>query len=328
MSSLAYVTGATGFVGTNLVHELVRQGWNVIALARENSSLKGIEDLPIDIQFGDITDRDSISRTMTMGIDCVFHVAASTNIWSRNNESQTRINVEGTKNVVRMACKAAAGRLVHTSSFVVWGFHDEILNEDSTRLANSDWINYISSKQRAEEIVKQAVSKGHLDAVIVNPAHILGPGDRHNWSRMIRMVNSGKLPGVPPGGGAFADVREVAKAHIAAFHNGRRGQNYLLGGEDTMFLDVVRMTGEILGKPVPEKASPAWLLKAVARLYVMLAAITGREPDMTPEGAAMITRHIDCDSSRAVTELDYAFTPVRSLLEDTCAWLQQEGLLK
>jgi nucleoside-diphosphate-sugar epimerase len=328
MSQHAFVTGATGFVGMSLVRELDRLGWQVTALARESSSLADIADLPLDVRIGDITDADSLSRAIPGAVDCVFHVAASTNIWSRNNASQKQINVNGTRNVVEAAIAAGAKRMVHTSSFVVWGFHETVLNEDSPRLDNSDWINYISTKHQAEEIVKQAVSNDRLDAVIVNPAHILGPGDRHNWSRMIRMVNTGKLPGVPPGGGAFADVREVAKAHIAAFHKGRTGQNYLLGGEDTMFIDVVRMTGDILEKPVPGKASPAWLLKAISRLYVLAAAITGREPDMTPEGAAMITRHIDCDSSRAVAELDYRFTPVRTLLEDTCSWLRKEGLLQ
>jgi nucleoside-diphosphate-sugar epimerase len=327
MSHSAFVTGATGFVGMNLARELVRQGWNVTALVRERASLDDINDLPLSMCIGDITDAASLARAIPKGVDGVFHVAASTNIWSRNNDGQTSANVAGTQNVVDAAVAAGAGRFVHTSSFVVWGFHEDVLNEDSPRLDNSDWINYIRTKHHAENIVKKAVSDDRMDAVIVNPAHILGPGDRHNWSRMIRMVNQEKLPGIPPGGGAFADVREVAKAHVAAFHHGLCGQNYLLGGEDTMFIDVVRMTGEILGKPVPKNASPAWLLKAVARFYVMLAAITNREPDMTPEGAAMITRHINCDSSRAMSELGYTYTPVRTLLEDTCNWLKREGLL-
>ena len=136
--------------------------------------------------------------------------------------------------------------------------------------------------------------------MVTNPAHILGPGDRHNWSRMIRMVHTGKLPGVPPGGGAFADVREVARAHVSAFHEGRTGANYLLGGNDLAYVELVRMIGEILGRPVPRRPSPAWLIRAIARVKVLGAAFTGRAPDITPEGAAMITRHIECDSSRAV----------------------------
>lgn len=327
MSRLAFVTGASGFVGATLVRELAAQGWAVTALVRESSPLDDLAGLDIDLRFGDITDANSLEAAMPAGVDCVFHVAASTNIWSRNNAAQTRVNVDGTKNVVACAVRQGAARLVHTSSFIVWGFVDGVLTEDSDPVAADGWINYIRTKRLAEAAVKDAVNEGRLDAVVCNPAHILGPGDRHNWSRMIRMVNDGKLPGVPPGGGAFADVREVARAHIQAYHSGQRGANYILGGEDCMFIDVIRMTGEILGKKVPGGASPAWVLRAAARAQVLLAGITGREPDLTPEGAAMITRHIQCDSGRAQQALGYRFTPVSQLLEDTCAWMQQSGML-
>lgn len=327
MSQRAFVTGASGFVGSNLVRELVQQGWQVTTLVRESSPLEDISDLGLDLRIGDITDPDALREALPAGVDGVFHVAASTNIWSRNNALQSRINVDGTRNVVEAAVAAGAGRMVHTSSFIVWGFHQGMLTEDCDPIEADAWINYIRTKRLAEQIVKQAVADGRLDATICNPAHILGPGDRHNWSRMIRLVNDGKLPGVPPGGGAFADVREVAKAHVRAWHDGRRGENYILGGEDTLFLDVIRITGEILGKQVPARASPAWLLRAAARLNVMLAAVTGREPDITPEGAAMITRHIHCDSSRARRELGYGFTPVRELLQDTCTWMREKGML-
>lgn len=327
MSRRAFLTGASGFVGMNLAHELVRQGWQVTALVRESSPLEEISGLGLDLRFGDITDAPSVREAIPKDVDGVFHVAASTNIWSRNNEAQARINVDGTRHVLEAAVAAGAGRLVHTSSFIVWGFHTGLLTEESGWIEADGWINYIRTKRLAERLVKDAVAAGRIDATICNPAHILGPGDRHNWSRVISMVNAGKLPGVPPGGGAFADVREVAKAHVAAFHQGRSGENYILGGEDTMFLEVVRMAGDILGRKVPRRASPAWLLHAVARVYVAAAALSGREPDLTPEGAAMITRHIECDSSRAREELGYRFTPARQLLEDTCAWMRDKGML-
>mgnify|MGYP001811980263 CR=1 FL=1 len=327
MTRRAFVTGASGFVGMNLVRQLADQDWQVTAIVRDNSPLEEIEGLGLNLVNGDISDAQSIRAAMPAAPDCVFHVAASTNIWSRNNDAQTRVNIDGTRNVVSAAVSHGARRFVHTSSFIVWGFGDGVLTEDSPRLNNADWINYVRTKHEAEEIIRKSVADDQLDAVIVNPAHILGPGDRHNWSRMIRLVNQGKLPGVPPGGGAFSDVREVARAHIQAYHHGRTGEKYLLGGPDTMFIDVVRMTGEILGKKVPARASPVFILKAAARAYVAIAAITGKEPDLTPEGAAMITRHIRCDSSKAMEELDYRFTPVRQLLADTCDWMEKQGML-
>jgi len=327
MSLRAFLTGATGFVGMNLARALVEQGWAVTALVRPDSPRAGIEGLGMTLAEGDLNDAASLEAAMPASVDAVFHVAASTNIWSRNNALQRRANVDGTRKLLKAAIGAGARRWVHTSSFAVWGFADRTLTEDSSRLEHSDWINYVRTKWEAECLVKDAVGAGRIDAVILNPAHILGPGDRHNWSRMIRLVQQGKLPGVPPGGGAFADVREVARAHIQAFHHGRSGQNYLLGGPDVLFLEVVKVTGEILRRKVPGRASPAWLLRAAARGQVIAAAFTGKEPDLTPEGAAMITRHMGCDSSRAVRELGYRFTPIDKLLDDTCAWLRKEGLL-
>ena len=328
MSRQAFITGATGFVGGHVARELVREGWQVTALVRDNSSLRDIQDLGLELREGDVTDRESLQRAIPRGCDAVFHVAASTSIWSRRNAEQTRINLHGTRHVIEAARAAGVQRLVHTSTFAVWGFGDRVVTEETPRTTDSDWINYVASKHAAEEEVKHAAERGGLDAVIMNPAHVLGPGDRHNWSRMIRMVDEGSLPGVPPGGGAFGDVREIARAHVQAFHDGRRGANYLLGGEDVEFIDVIRVVGEILGKPVPSKPTPAWVLKAVARFNVARAAITGKEPDLTPEGAAMITRHMGCDSSRAQRELGYRFTPIRTLLEDTIRWMKREGLLK
>ncbi len=327
MTRSAFLTGATGFVGANLAAELVRQGWRVTALVRADSPMEDIEALDLDLRIGDLTDPGSVVAAMPAAVDCVFHVAASTNIWSRRNAAQERVNVDGTRHVVDAALASGARRMVHTSSFVVWGFGHDLLTEDSPRHDNADWINYVRTKSVAEGIVKQAVRERALDAVILNPAHILGPGDRHNWSRMIRLVNQGKLPGVPPGGGPFADVRQVAKAHVAAFHAGRTGANYLLGGHDTPFLEVIRLAGALLGRRVPRRASPPWLLAIAARAYVLAAAITGKPPDLTPEGAALITHHIPCDSSRARRELGYTFTPVRTLLADTCEWMRGRGLL-
>jgi dihydroflavonol-4-reductase len=327
MSLKAFVTGATGFVGSNLVRELCHQGWEVAVLARPESSLEAIRELPVRVRTGDLVDAASVLGAMPEHLDAVFHVAASTSVWSGNNAQQERINVGGTRNVIEAALERGARRMIHTSSFTTWGISNALLTENSPRTDATDWINYVRTKHISELMVRQAAQAKQLDAVILNPANILGPGDRHNWSRMIRMVQHGKLPGIPPGGGPFCDVREVAKAHVAAYHHGGRGETYLLGGEDASFLEVIRIVGEILGKPVPARTAPAWQLQAAARIKSLLAAITGKEPDITPESAMMIVHHIRCDSSRAQRELDYRFTPLRPLLRDTIDWLQKAGMM-
>ena len=327
MSLTAFVSGASGFVGSNLVRELHAQDWTVHLLARTNSSLDEIEGLPYTVHPGDITDRDSLVKAMPKNTDAVFHVAASTNFWARHNTAQDLVNIDGTRNMIEVASDAGARRFIHTSSFTTWGFRDTELSEESPRTETTDWINYVRSKHLAEEIVLDAAGEAQIEAVVLNPAHILGPGDQHNWSRMIRMVHQGKMLAAPPGSGNFCDVREIAKAHIQAFHRGRNGEKYLLGGEYAAFVDVVKTVGDVVGRRVPGWAAPAWIMKAWAYANTTMAALTGREPDITAESAAMVSYHVACDSTKARRELDYQFTPIRKLIEDTVDWMNEKGML-
>jgi dihydroflavonol-4-reductase len=327
MSLTAFLSGASGFVGSNLARELVSQGWNTHVLVRTGSSRAELQDLPVTLHEGDLTDRGSLISAIPANVDAVFHVAASTNFWSRKNDEQDRVNIDGTLNMIAAAESAGVNRFIHTSSFTTWGFRNTELNEVSDRTEDTDWINYVRSKHRAELDVLQASRDGRIDAVILNPAHVLGPGDYNNWSRMIRMIYRGKLILAPPGGGNFCDVQQVARAHIQAFHHGRRGEKYLLGGEYADFTEVVGITGKVLGKRVPHTAAPAWTMRAWGQLNAACARLTGNMPDITPESAAMVSYRMACDSGKAQRELDYCFTPIQTLIENTAEWMKTKGLL-
>lgn len=327
MSLTAFLSGASGFVGSNLAKALVSEGWDTHVLVRKCSSRAELENLPVTLHEGDLTDRDSLLAAVPDRADAVFHVAASTNFWSRENEQQDRVNIAGTRNMIAAAESAKVKRFIHTSSFTTWGFRNTALNEESDRTEETDWINYVRSKHLAELDVLQAGRDGRIDAVVLNPAHILGPGDYNNWSRMIRMVYQGKLILAPPGGGNFCDVRQVAQAHIRAFHQGRRGEKYLLGGDYADFTEVVRITGEVLGQRVPGSAAPAWTMRVWGQLNAAYARLTGNPPDITPESAAMVSYRMACDSGKAQQELGYRFTPIRTLIENTAEWMKNKGLL-
>jgi nucleoside-diphosphate-sugar epimerase len=327
MSLTAFVTGATGFVGSRLASELFSQGWEVHVLARPSSSLKDLGEAPVVVHHGDVADAAGIGKALPAGADAVFHVAASTNLWSRKNADQTRVNVAGTRNMLDAAIAAGARRFVHTSSFVTWGFQDTLITEESPRTGAFDWINYVRTKHESEQLVLDAARSGRIDAVVLNPGNVLGPGDRRNWSRLFRMIRLGKLPGAPPGGGNFCDVGEVARAHIQAWHHGGSAQRYLLGGEFASYLDVIRLAGSILESRVPSGPTPAWLLTAGARLASALAVLTGKEPDITPEAAAVVTHTIRCDSSKAERELGYRSVPLEEMVRETIDWMEGEGLL-
>jgi nucleoside-diphosphate-sugar epimerase len=328
MSLTAFVTGASGFVGSHLVRELDRQGWEVHLLARATSSLDEIGDVRYTRHVGDVTDPGSIEAALPRGADAVFHVAASTNLWSRNNSEQTRINVDGTHNLLVAAIETGAKRFIHTSSFVTWGFTGTVFNEDSERTTRSDWINYVRTKHLSEQQVLDAARDGQLDAVVLNPANVLGPGDWRNWSRLFQLIYQNSLPGAPPAGGSFCDVREVARAHVAAFHEGRTGQRYLLGGQYARFMEVISIAGEILDRRVPTRPTPVPLWKAYARLMAGAAWFSGKEPDLTPEAAEMTSHDLVCDSSKAERELDYRSVPLRDMIVDTIDWMRERRLLR
>src|SRR5947207_7720326 len=156
----AFVTGATGFVGLNLVEELVRQGWQVTALHRANSDLAELGRFPVTLMPGDITDPGSLRAAMAEDMDVVFHVAGNTNLWSRRNAQQTAENVEGTRNVVETALARGAKKLVLTSSIAAYGEQTGELTEARKSRAKRSWINYQRTKWLAETATFPAAGRG------------------------------------------------------------------------------------------------------------------------------------------------------------------------
>jgi len=326
LTRLAFVTGATGFVGLNVVEELLAQGWRVIALHRSGSELKYLRRMDAERVIGDITDADAVRRAMPRGVDAVFHVAGDTNLWSRRNAAQDRININGTSNVVDAALERGARRFLHTSSISAYGLQRGRLDERTPQLGKYSTVNYNRSKHLAEEAVRAGMARG-LDAVILNPGAILGPYDTRNYARLVMLVAAGKLPGVPPGALPFCHVREVARAHVAAFESGRKGENYLLGGTDASFVELVREIGAALGEPVPARPTPAWVLHVMGAIGALRGAISGQAPTLTPETALQATRELTCDCSKAMRELGFRAMPLREMVGDCVAWLAAEGLL-
>lgn len=317
------VTGASGFLGQHLLRELRAAGANVRGLSRAAGSDDAIAALGAFPVRGDLADPDSLDKAVA-GVDALFHTAADTSTWRGDNVRQTRINVGGTLALLAAAKAAGVGRVIHTSSVSAYSHlvHAE-LRENVPQRGGESWINYERDKYATEQLVRGS----GLPWVVLQPSHILGPGDRNNWSRLIRLVDNGKLPGVPPGSGAFADVREIARAQVEAWRRGVVNEAYLLGGEHVSFLQLVTKIGARLGRKVPTRATPAWALAGYTRVLDLLSRVTRKAPELTPEAAAFTCHHLQVDSGKAVRELGYRITPIDTLLDDTLAWMRDEGML-
>ena len=322
----AFITGGTGFLGLNLIEQLLAVGWRVTAMHRPSSNLKYLSAFEVDLVEGAITDADDVSRVLPQNVDCVFHVAGNTSMWSRRKAEQDADNIEGTRNLVNAALERDAKRFVHTSTWNVFGLEHDEISEATIKTGGESWVNYTLSKDMAEREVQTGVNKG-LQAVILNPAHIVGKYDTTNWARMITMVHKKKLPGIPPGAGSFCHGAEVARAHIAAAERGKVGENYLLGGTDASFVEAIQIIGDLTNRKVPKGSLPATLIKIVAHLQALGGAITGKEPDMTPEGASMVLSHPRAVSDKAIRELGYQTVDLRLMLSESHNWLKAEGFL-
>lgn len=317
------LTGGSGFLGGHLLRELLAAGCEVRALSRRaetDAALAALGAVPVRVG---LADADSLAQALA-GCEAVFHAAADTSVWKPRAAAQTATNVAGTESLLRAAEAAGVQAFVHTSSVSAFShLVRETLSEAVPQRGADSWINY----ERSKHLGEQAVRTSALPWIVFNPSHILGPGDRHNWSRLIALVDREALPGIPPGSGAFADVREVAAAQVRAWRQRRFGEAYLVGGEHASFADFVHRVGAMQGRHTPARATPAWVLMAYARLLDGWSRVSGREPEVTLEGATLTCHHLRVDSSKAKRELGYRETPLDALLADTLEWMRAEGLI-
>ncbi len=324
MALRAFVTGATGFLGLNVVEQLVRDGWDVTALCRHSSDTSTLSTFPVRQVIGVLEDADSIRNAVPEGVDAVFHVAADVNFWKGGNAQQTKTNVDGTRNLVDAAIAKRVGRLIHTSSAVVYFPSHVPFCESSPKNARGSWINYASTKYESEMIVLDAIGRG-LDAVVTNPSNIVGRYDKSSWGRLFRLIPHRKLPGIGRANAPFCWAEAVAKAQIQAFHRGRTGENYLLAGTQNRYSELTQIIGELVAAK-PPRSLPASLIRLSASLSNIGSTLTRKAPDLTPEIAFYLTNDMVVQSDKSERELGYTPVPLRAMLEDCHEWLVSNSL--
>jgi dihydroflavonol-4-reductase len=325
VSRTAFVTGGTGFLGRHIVEQLTSMGWRVVAMHRPNSDVRHLVACNAELCVGSVTDAGSVKRAMPPSCDAVFHIAGNMSLWSGGNAEQTRVNVLGTRIVAQTAFDREIKCFVHTSSVSAWG-EQKVIPFDETARSNArrSPVNYERSKYLGEIEVERLMGKG-LRAVFMNPGAVVGRYDRTGWARMLRLVQAGKLPGIPPGAACWAHADQVARAHIAAVDHGRQGHRYLLGGVDATLVEAVGIMGQLTGKKVPEKAMPAWLMRTLGHLSQWGALVSRRPPRVTPEIATLMRRPPQYfRSHKAIAELGYSAVPLADMLRESYEWLKSE----
>ncbi len=322
----AFVTGAGDFVGLNLIDALKSAGWDIIGLAGPDDHVEYLDKLDIAYQQGDLGSLKVIRAAMPDRVDAVFHAVHNVSLWSREAEIQTRVNVKGTQSVVQVALEKNARRFIHTSSIVAYGLHSGTVTEETPSKASSSSVNFVRSKGKAEQIVKRACRKG-LNAVIINPSNMIGPYDFNGWARLFRLVKRRSMPIMAAGGGSFCHSRAVAQAQIAAVERGRIGSNYLLGGANTTYLELLKDIGKMLNRRSLPRALPTRVLRSIAIVDERLSGLVRLRPTLTRETIELLASHTYCQSVRAEKELGYSVVPLEKMLQDCHKWLQDEQLI-
>ncbi len=324
------MTGATGFLGTNMIQELDKQGWEIIALHRQSSDTRELQKCRNKSLFvGDILDLASLRAAIPEDVDAVFHVAGSVGHLPHAQEN-TRfdINQVGTRNVVQASMEKRAKRFIHTSTVLTYDFiAQQPLTENAPR---NLWTKdaYMKSKRLSDEEVDKGLAAG-LDAVYMHPSAIFGAYDKATWSKIFLEVKRGlPLPVSPPGALSACHARTVALAHITAYHKAKTGSHYLLGGPDVSMLEILQEISRMLNFPEPTIKLPAPLFKAFGWIEFLLSTyVLKRDPMLTPHTIDMLCQTILSDSSLAIKDLDYHSPTLREMLEDCHQWLLTEKMI-
>src|SRR5690606_38783428 len=310
------VTGATGFLGAALVRRLVAAGAPVRILRRASSTLDLLGDAAGAVEHaeGDVTDWDAV-RAAVEGVRQVYHAAAFVGFGGRRDrEALLAVNVGGTANVADAAREAGAERLVHVSSIAALGrtrTPQGVLDETAVWRPSKANSRYAVSKHLAEMEVQRAVAEG-LDAVIVSPALIFGPGrPGDNTMQIAEKLRAGRLPAVPAGGTCVVDVEDVAAGMEAAMAHGRTGERYVLGGENLLWREILGRLAGALGRGLPRLTLTRRPALALAAASEAVAALTGRRPLITFETARTSSAVYRYSSRKAAEELGWTARPFR-----------------
>jgi dihydroflavonol-4-reductase len=331
-----FVTGASGFIGANLAHELIARGHRVKVLVRSRSDLRGLQGANVERVEGDVNDA-AVLKSAIQGSHWCFHVAASYHLWLRDYKPMYATNVQGTRNVIEAAASAGCTRIVYTSTVGCIGLPKPvdgriIPSDETTPVAEAQMSNhYKRSKWQAEQIASELARKG-LPVIIVNPSAPVGPRDvkpTPTGQVIVDFLNR-KMPAYLDTGLNWVHVRDVAIGHILAAEKGRIGERYILGNAEGNWTmkEAFAVLEEITGVPAPGMRIPYFVALAAARVDETVSAFTRKPPKAPLAGVRMAKYKMFFNPAKAIRELGLPQTPPRQALADAAQWFRLNGYVE
>jgi dihydroflavonol-4-reductase len=321
------VTGATGFVGGNVVRELLADGHRVRVLARPGSDRRALEGCSVEIAEGDLLDPASL-RAAVAGAHHVYHTAADYRLWAPDVRVLYRANVDGTRHLLAAAAEAGAERIVYTSTVGAVGIPDDgTPGDETTPVSLADMVGaYKTSKFLAERVADEWAARG-APVIIVNPSAPVGPWDVRPTptGQMIVDFLDGKMIGSVETGLNVVHVRDVARGHILAALKGRVGERYILGHRNLSLLEIFRMLSALTGVPAPRFRVPYAVAWAAAAAMEGVSRLTRRPPAVPLTAVRMARKRMFFTADKAIRELGLPQTPAEEALKDAVDWFTERG---
>ena len=328
----ALVTGGTGFVGANVVRELLRDGRPVRVLARAGGDRRALAGLDVETVDGDLLDTESLRRAVR-GAGSVFHVAADYRLWARDPSRIYRANVDGTRALLETCADADVARVVYTSSVGALGLpRDGTPGTEDTPVTLADMVGpYKRSKFLGEQVALEFARRG-LPVVVVNPSAPIGPWDVKPTptGQMVVDALHGKLFATIDTGLNLVHVADVARGHLLAEAHGRPGEKYILGhaAGNLSLAAIGALIAEVSGGRPPRLRVPyavAWCAAACSEGY---ARLTGGIPKVPLDAVRMARKRMYFDPSKAIRELGLPQTDVRTAVRDAVRWFFEHGYVR
>ncbi len=321
------VTGASGFIGSNVAKLLKNKGIDVVALVRGDAMTSALKSLDVEAIRGDIRDYTSIVSALK-GCSQIYHLAADYRLWVPDPDVMYDINVQGTKNIMTAAMKSGIERVIYTSTVGVFraSLDGKPSNEESLSQLSDMTGHYKRSKFIAEMEVRRFIEKG-APVVIVNPSTPVGPMDSKPTptGKIIVDFLEGRLPAYLDTGLNFVDVEDVALGHWLAALHGKIGDRYILGNQNMSLRDFLHLLARITGKKPPAVRLPYLPVLAAAYINEAISKVTGWQPLIPVTGVKMARGYMYFDCTKAVRELHLSLSPVERAVEKAIIWFQDNG---
>jgi len=321
-----FVSGATGFIGSNLVLHLANEGHTVHALYRSSQKAKLLKHENILLFKGDVCDKSSLATAM-MSCEEAYHLGAFVRLWDKDLTLCQRVNVGGTSTVLDSAVECGIKKVVVTSTAGVLGpSGSKPIDEEKER--TSEFFNsYELSKHEMEKKVLEFAAKG-LEVVLVNPTRVFGPGilsEANSATKIIDAYIQGKWRIIPGSGnsiGNYVFIDDVVNGHILAMEKGLSGERYILGGTNLSFLDFFSVISAVSGKRYRMIKFPAFLLIVISGLVFFFSRLFGKPPKLAPQWIKRYLQNWAVSSEKAERELGYKITPLEKGIGKTMQWLR------